>query len=127
MTSSCAKVILLEDPASKGRKLEEMRRNEDIAKACKKVAAVRVEVDKLSEQVSAVETTVSGRTKVADQDFVVIKEMLMVQLLKLDGIEAEGEAKLKLASYRHKMHSEAEHVVSSGNITMQNVGYEHSQ
>ncbi|KAH9309416.1 hypothetical protein KI387_037327 [Taxus chinensis] len=88
-----AKVILLEDPASKERKLEEMRRNEDIAKACKKIAAVRTEVDKLSEQVSAVETAVSGRTKVADQDFVVITEMLMVQLLKLDGIEAEGEAK----------------------------------
>lgn len=89
-----AKVILLEDPASKERKLEEMKRNEDIAKACQKVAEVRAEVDKLSEKVSAIEMAVSGGTKVAEQDFVVITEMLMIQLLKLDGIEAEGEAKV---------------------------------
>uniref|UniRef100_A0A0D6R9Z7 Ubiquitin-like domain-containing protein n=1 Tax=Araucaria cunninghamii TaxID=56994 RepID=A0A0D6R9Z7_ARACU len=90
-----AKIILLEDPASKERKLEEMKRNQNIEKACQKVAAVRAEVDKLSEQVSTVAAAVSGGTKVADQDFVMITEMLMIQLLKLDGIEAEGEAKVQ--------------------------------
>lgn len=34
----------------------------------------------------------AGR-KVEDKEFVVLTELLMVQLLKLDGIEAEGEAR----------------------------------
>ena len=34
----------------------------------------------------------AGR-KVEDKEFVVLAELLMVQLLKLDGIEAEGEAR----------------------------------
>ncbi|GLJ35784.1 hypothetical protein SUGI_0718560, partial [Cryptomeria japonica] len=45
-------------------------------------------------KVSAIEMVVSGGTKVAEQDFVVITKMLMIQLLKLDDIEAEGEAKV---------------------------------
>lgn len=36
-----------------------------------------------------------GGTKVADKEFVVLTELLMVQLLKLDSIEAEGEAKVQ--------------------------------
>jgi hypothetical protein len=46
-----SKVILLEDPASKERKLEEMQRNQCILKAYEAVAQVRAEVDKLSEKV----------------------------------------------------------------------------
>lgn len=34
-------------------------------------------------------------TKAADKEFVVLTELLMVQLLKLDSIEAEGEAKMQ--------------------------------
>ena len=47
-----SKVVLLEDPASKERKLEEMKINQTVLKACKEVAKVRAEVDKLSEKVS---------------------------------------------------------------------------
>ena len=47
-----SKVVLLEDPASKERKLEEMNRNQSVLKACEEVAKVRAEVDKLSEKVS---------------------------------------------------------------------------
>ena len=37
-----------------------------------------------------------GGTKVAEKEFLVLTELLMVQLLKLDGIEAaEGEAKVQ--------------------------------
>lgn len=36
-----------------------------------------------------------GGTKVSDKEFVVSTELLMRQLLTLDGIEAEGEAKLQ--------------------------------
>ncbi|KAG2669919.1 hypothetical protein I3760_14G058600 [Carya illinoinensis] len=61
-----SKVILLEDPASKEKKLKEMQRNQCILKACEAVAKVRAEVERLSEK-----------------------------LLKLDSIEADGEAKVQ--------------------------------
>lgn len=38
---------------------------------------------------------VGGGTKVAEKEFIVASELLMKQLLKLDSIEAEGEAKLQ--------------------------------
>lgn len=46
-----SKVILLEDPASKEKKLEEMMKDQGILKAYEAVAKVRVEVDKQSEKV----------------------------------------------------------------------------
>lgn len=46
-----SKVILLEDPASKEKKLEEMKKDQGILKAYEDVDKVRVEVDKLSEKV----------------------------------------------------------------------------
>lgn len=36
-----------------------------------------------------------GGTNVEDKDIIFLTEMLMRQLLKLDGIEAEGEAKVQ--------------------------------
>lgn len=39
-----------------------------------------------------------GGTKVADKEFLILTELLMEQLLKLDSIEAEGEAKLRRKS-----------------------------
>lgn len=47
-----SKVLLLEDQASKERKLEQLKKAEEMAKACEAVGGVRVEVDKLSERVS---------------------------------------------------------------------------
>lgn len=46
-----SKLLLLEVMASKERKLEEARKNEEISKACQAVVEVRSEVDKLSEKV----------------------------------------------------------------------------
>ncbi|XP_077214374.1 BAG family molecular chaperone regulator 4-like isoform X2 [Tasmannia lanceolata] len=93
-----SKVILLEDPASKERKLEEMSKDQGISMACDAVARVRAEVDKLSEKVSALEMAVQGGTKVDVKEFVVLTELLMMQLLKLDSLEAEGEAKVQRRS-----------------------------
>lgn len=47
-----SKLLLLEDAASKERKLEEIREHDEVSKASKAVAVVREEVDKLSERVS---------------------------------------------------------------------------
>lgn len=44
-----------------------------------------------------------GGTKAANQEFVVLTELLMVQLLKLDSIEAEGEAKVQRRIEVHAM------------------------
>ena len=43
----------------------------------------------------ALEATVNGGTTVENKEFVVLTELLMRQLLKLDGIEAEGEGKVR--------------------------------
>ncbi|GKV08397.1 hypothetical protein SLE2022_198070 [Rubroshorea leprosula] len=91
-----SKVVLLEDPASKERKLQEMMRNQNIQNAYEAVAKVRAEVDKLSEKVVALETMVHGGTKKMDEkELAVLTELLMMQLLKLDTIEADGEAKVQ--------------------------------
>lgn len=44
-------------------------------------------------QVCDLEKSVFAGRKVEDKDFVVLTELLMMELLKLDGIEAEGEAR----------------------------------
>ncbi|XP_031396905.1 BAG family molecular chaperone regulator 4 isoform X2 [Punica granatum] len=90
-----SKVLLLEDQASKERKLEKLKRDEEMSKACEAVADVRAEVDKLSERVAALEVAVHGGTKVSDKEFEISTELLMRQLLQLDGIEAEGEARVQ--------------------------------
>ncbi|KAK8503029.1 hypothetical protein V6N13_015175 [Hibiscus sabdariffa] len=93
MTNNKEKVE--EAMASKEKKIEEIKETEEMSKAFAAVAGVRKEVDKLSERVAALEVAVNGGTKVADEEFEVSAELLMRELLKLDGIEAEGEAKLQ--------------------------------
>ncbi|KAJ7526560.1 hypothetical protein O6H91_16G012200 [Diphasiastrum complanatum] len=93
-----AKLILVEDPASRERKLEELRNNERIARACKVVTGIKAEVDKLEEQLSLLEKNVETGSKVPESDFDMLTEMLMRQLLKLDSIEADGEAKIQRKS-----------------------------
>ncbi|MBA0737377.1 hypothetical protein Gogos_010845 [Gossypium gossypioides] len=90
-----SKVVLLEDPASKERKLEEMKRNQSVLKACEEVAKVRAEVVQFSDKVNALEGIVHGGTKVDEKELLGLTELLMVQLLQLDTIEANGEAKVQ--------------------------------
>ncbi|MBA0584603.1 BAG family molecular chaperone regulator 4 isoform X1 [Gossypium raimondii] len=90
-----SKVVLLEDPASKERKLEEMKRNQSVLKACEEVAKVRAEVVQLSDKVNALEGIVHGGTKVDEKELLGLTELLMVQLLQLDTISANGEAKVQ--------------------------------
>lgn len=46
-------------------------------------------------QVDALEVAVNGGTKVSSEELDASAELLMRELLKLDGIEAEGEAKVQ--------------------------------
>lgn len=68
---------------------------EEIAKAIAAVLAVSGEVDELSDRVGALEAAVDGGTIVAVKEFDMTAELLMRQLLKLDGIKADGEARLQ--------------------------------
>ncbi|CAH9061405.1 unnamed protein product [Cuscuta europaea] len=74
---------------------EEVKGNSEISRGGEAVTAVRVEVDKLLDQVDALQVVVHGGTRVDEKDIVFLTEMLMRQLLKLDSIEAEGEGKLQ--------------------------------
>lgn len=90
-----SKVVLLQDPASRERKLEQLKHDQENSKACEAVAGVRDEVDKLVEKVNALKYSIHRGSKVKDQEFVVLTELLMRLLLKLDSIEADGEAKIQ--------------------------------
>lgn len=90
-----SKIVLIEDPASHDKRLMELRRNQAIAKACRAVADIKQEVDKLAGQISIIEAAVSSGRKLADDEFTRPTELLMHQLLKLDGIKADGDATLQ--------------------------------
>ncbi|KAJ7961197.1 BAG family molecular chaperone regulator [Quillaja saponaria] len=68
-----------------------------------KLLLLEESVDKLSERVTTLEVAVNGGTKVDEKEFEVLTEFLMRQLFKLDGIEAEGEAKLKRKAEVHRV------------------------
>ncbi|XP_050935967.1 BAG family molecular chaperone regulator 4-like [Cucumis melo] len=97
-----SKILLLENKTNKQRKVvedvkvvEEVERSGELSKASAAIADVRSEVDKLADRVAALQVAVNGGTNVEDKEFVVSTELLMRQLLKLDSIDAEGEAKLQ--------------------------------
>lgn len=90
-----SKVLVMVEETVEEKIPEEVRVTTEISRGAEAVAEVRTDVDKLSEQVSAVQAVVFGGTNVEDKDIVCLTEMLMRQLLKLDGIEAEGEGKVQ--------------------------------
>ncbi|MCO5598176.1 hypothetical protein L7F22_052268 [Adiantum nelumboides] len=88
-----SKIVLIEDPSSQEKRLVESRRDEAIAMACRAVADVNEEVDMIAEKVFAVEAAVKSGRRLKESAIAEPTELLMCQLLKLDSIEAEGEAK----------------------------------
>ncbi|PHU13683.1 hypothetical protein BC332_14888 [Capsicum chinense] len=95
-----SKVILMEDPASK-----ELKKIQDNSVSCEAIARLRVEVDKLSHKVVAIEGALKRGTRVEDREFVLLTELFMIQLLTLDSIEAEGEARTQRRKEVHPIHS----------------------
>ncbi|KAL1197222.1 BAG family molecular chaperone regulator 4 [Cardamine amara subsp. amara] len=60
-----------------------------------KIDRVSDEVGRLSNKVVALEGNVKGGIRAEDKKFVVLIELLMIQMLKLDEIEAKGELKVR--------------------------------
>ncbi|EOY23092.1 hypothetical protein QUC31_008088 [Theobroma cacao] len=90
-----SKIVLVEDPISQEKRLLEMRKNAKMEKASKSISEISLEVDRLAGQVSAFESIITKGGKVAEKDVLNLIELLMNQLLKLDGIMADGDVKLQ--------------------------------
>ncbi|XP_066382961.1 BAG family molecular chaperone regulator 1-like [Miscanthus floridulus] len=88
-----SKVVVVEDPEARARRLIEERRNGHLEKAARAVAAVAAEVDKLAPKVAALDASVRKGEKVAENDVVQVTELLMNELLKLDAVVADGDVK----------------------------------
>nr|XP_043614480.1 BAG family molecular chaperone regulator 1-like [Erigeron canadensis] len=90
-----SKMVVMEDPISQEKRLVEMRKNAKMEKAAKSISDVSFEVDRLAGQVSAIESVISKGGKVAEKTLLTVTELLMNQLLKLDGITVDGDVKLQ--------------------------------
>ncbi|XP_030468579.2 BAG family molecular chaperone regulator 2-like [Syzygium oleosum] len=86
-----SKVSLVQDPISIERRLVEMRRNAKIQTVHRAVSGVAAEVDKLADQVSAIDKSIAKGNKVPEVQITTLIEMLMRQAIKLDGISTEGD------------------------------------
>ncbi|KAE9592607.1 hypothetical protein Lal_00028627 [Lupinus albus] len=90
-----SKIVLKEDPISQEKRYLEMRKNAKMEKAAKSVSEISLEVDRLGGRVSAFESIISKGGKIEETNVVSLIELLMNQLLKLDGIIADGDVKLQ--------------------------------
>ncbi|KAL5727703.1 hypothetical protein ACHQM5_000868 [Ranunculus cassubicifolius] len=90
-----SKIVLVEDPTSQERRFLEMRKTAKMEKAAKSISEISLEVDKLATQVSALESVISKGGKVAETTVLNLIELLMNQLIKLDGIFVDGDVKLQ--------------------------------
>ncbi|KAM7491657.1 hypothetical protein LguiA_034578 [Lonicera macranthoides] len=90
-----SKMVLTEDPISKEKRFLEMRKNAKMEKASKSISDISFEVDRLAGQVAGYESVISRGGKVGEKEVLNLIEMLMNQLLKLDGIIADGDVKLQ--------------------------------
>lgn len=90
-----SKIVLVEDPISQEKRLLEMRRNAKMERASKTISEISLEVDRLAGQVSALESVISKGGKVAETSVLNVIELLMNQLIKLDGIFVDGDVKLQ--------------------------------
>nr|AQX44254.1 hypothetical protein [Phalaenopsis equestris] len=90
-----SKMVVVEDPAAQAKRVLEMRRAAKMDKAVKSISQISLEVDKLASQVSALEVVFSKGGKVSENELLRLIELLMNELLKLDGVFADGEAKLQ--------------------------------
>ncbi|XP_022958564.1 BAG family molecular chaperone regulator 3-like [Cucurbita moschata] len=90
-----SKILLVEDPISQEKRLLELRKNAKIQKASNSIAQISLDVDRLAGQVSALESIISKGGKVAEKTVLSLIELLMDQLIKLDGIVGDGDVKLQ--------------------------------
>ncbi|KAM7525695.1 hypothetical protein LguiA_015597 [Lonicera macranthoides] len=90
-----SKLVLTEDVISRERRFVESLKDSKIDKASKEIKGISLEVDKLAKEVSNLEADVCCGKRVAETVLLNLIESLMTQLIKLDGIIADGDVKLQ--------------------------------
>lgn len=90
-----SKLVLIEDEISKEKRYLESRKNAKMENASKEITTIRLDIDKLAKQVANVEMDIYGGKKVTETLLLSLIELLMTQLIKLDGITADGDVKLQ--------------------------------
>ncbi|KAH0937852.1 hypothetical protein HID58_005313 [Brassica napus] len=117
-----SKMVLIEDPISQEKRFLEMKKIAKTEKASKAISDISLEVDRLGGRVSAFEMVINKGGKVAEKDLVTVIELLMNELVKLDGIVAEGDVKLqrKMQATRVQNYVEALDVLKVKNSIMAN-------
>lgn len=90
-----SKLVVLEDSAAQARRFLEIRRAAKLEKDGKFIFQIGLDVDKLATQVSALEGVISNGGKVSDSEVLRLTELLMNELIKLDGVTGDGDVKLQ--------------------------------
>ncbi|KAJ8512765.1 hypothetical protein OPV22_003199 [Ensete ventricosum] len=90
-----SKVVLVEDSTAQAKRLLEMRKTDKMEKAAKAISAISLEVDRLASKVSALDGIVNKGGRVVETDVTNLIDCLMNELIKLDAIVADGDAKLQ--------------------------------
>ncbi|KAJ0980735.1 hypothetical protein J5N97_008990 [Dioscorea zingiberensis] len=90
-----SKLVLTEDPSSLERRYIAMRRNAKIQSTRRAIFTMSIEVNKLADQVAAIEKSISDGNKVPEIQITTLIELLMRQAVKLDSIPTEGDTSLQ--------------------------------
>ncbi|XP_062183642.1 BAG family molecular chaperone regulator 1-like [Phragmites australis] len=85
-----SKFVLAEDPASLERRYIERQKNAKIESANRAIGAIALEVDKLADQITSIERSISRGNKVAEVQITTLIELLMRHAVKLESIPAVG-------------------------------------
>ncbi|CAA2981558.1 BAG family molecular chaperone regulator 1-like [Olea europaea subsp. europaea] len=90
-----SKLVLVEDTIGKEKRYLEVKKNAKIEKDKKLISEISLEVDRLARQVSSLESIISRGGKVVEKDVLNLIELLMNQLLKLEGVIGDDDVKLQ--------------------------------
>ncbi|CAL9087879.1 unnamed protein product [Musa textilis] len=90
-----SKMVLVEDSTAQAKRLLEMRKTDKMEKAAKCISAISLEVDRFASKVSALDGIVNKGGRVEETDVTNLIDSLMNELIKLDAIVADGDAKLQ--------------------------------
>ncbi|KAL5215333.1 hypothetical protein ABZP36_004485 [Zizania latifolia] len=101
-----SKLVLDEDPTSVERRYIERRKNAKIESANRAIGAIALELDKLADQVTSIDKSITRGSKVADVQITTLVELLMRLAVKLESIHAEGDSSSRknIQVHRTRLH-----------------------
>ncbi|KAI3707039.1 hypothetical protein L6452_25210 [Arctium lappa] len=90
-----SRMVVFDDILSREKRLVENLKTTKTDRAKKEIVEISTEIDKLAKQVGILEIEIYGGKKVVEKVLLNLIELLMSQLIKLDGIIADGDVKLQ--------------------------------